>query len=89
MNGALATTQAGFGPGRFGVPLVGPASPATTEMHSVASPGPADHNGNQLHAHNPLLAFGVIAAVMVGLMAFSTSVRVGKTKGTISIGETK
>lgn len=79
----------GFGPQRLGLPMVGPASPATTEMSSVATPGPADHNGAMFHAHNPFLAFAVIAATAFGLMAFSTSVRVGKTKAGITIGDTK
>lgn len=89
MQGALSTSPTGFGPGRFGTPLLAPASPAQTEMRSVASPGPADHNGSLVHPHNPFLAFAVIAATAFGLMAFSTSVRVGRTKAAIQIGETK
>lgn len=77
-----------FGPGRFPV-AQSPASSATTETNSVASASPNDHGGNPLHPDNPLLAFGVIAAVAFGLMAFSTSVRVGKTKAGIQIGDTK
>jgi hypothetical protein len=38
---------------------------------------------------NPLFAFAVIGAVTFGLMAFSTSVRVGGTKAALSIGDTK
>ena len=77
-----------FGPGRFGL-VSGPASTATTETRSMTTASAADPGGQILHPHNPLMAFGVIAAVAFGLMAVSTSVRVGKTKASISIGDPK
>lgn len=73
-----------FGPGRLGAPSVGhhPAAAATETSHFHA---PAvDDTGL---AHNPLLVFGGLAAVVFGLMAFSTSVRVGKTSASIEIGK--
>jgi hypothetical protein len=79
----------GFGPSRFGIPSAGPASPAYTETASLATPGADDHNGTLMHPHNPFLAFAVIAATAFGLMAFSTSVRVGKTKAAVQIGDPK
>lgn len=89
MHGAFDTGATSFGPSRFGAPLLAPATPATTEIRAMAAPGPADHDGDLLHPHNPLLAFAVIAATAFGLMAFSTSVRVGRTKAGITIGDTK
>jgi hypothetical protein len=35
---------------------------------------------------NPLFWFGVVAAVSVGLMGYSTTVRVGSAKAGVSIG---
>lgn len=89
MSSRISTAPTGFGPSRFGMPSSGPASQAYTETASLATPGPHDHNGTLAHPHNPLLAFGVIAATAFGLMAFSTSVRVGKTKAAVQIGDPK
>lgn len=77
-----------FGPGRFNM-TSGPATPATTETRALATAGPDDHDGRLLHAANPLVAFGVIAALAFGLMAVSTSVRVGKTTASVAIGDSK
>lgn len=79
---------ADFGPGRFGL-THGPASPATTETRNIATADPDDFDGRLLSAHNPLAAFAVLGAITFGLMAFSTSVRVGKTRAALSIGDTK
>lgn len=77
-----------FGPARF--PMApAPASRADTETRSLATASPDDHGGSLTHPGNPLVAFGAIAAVAFGLMAFSTSVRVGKTKAGIQIGDVK
>ena len=67
----------------------GPASPHDSGMNAMTTPAPDDANGSLLHPGNPLLAFGVLAAIAFGLMAASTTVRVGKTAATIKIGETK
>lgn len=83
-------SQAGngaFGPARFNL-AAGPMTPAETQLHAVASADPEDPDGQLFHQGNPLLAFVVIAGVVFGLMAFSTSVRVGHTRAAVSIGET-
>jgi hypothetical protein len=74
-----------FGPSRLGTPSAGwhPAA-ATTETAALHTPS-ADDSGL---TGNPLLAFGLIAATAFGLMAFSTSVRVGKTSASINVGST-
>lgn len=83
-----AAAMRGFGPSRF-PQSIGPATPADTRLDNIAT-GSADNPGGDLmHPNNPLLAFAVIAAVTFGLMAFSTSVRVGKAKGTLTIGDPK
>lgn len=79
---------ADFGPQRFGL-QAGPASPAVTETHNIATADPDDYDGKLLSVHNPLMPFAALAAVTFGLMAFSTSVRVGKTTAAIQIGDTK
>lgn len=70
-------------------------APAVSEssLQSVASPSAAAAAAGSLFSvENPLLAFGVIAGLTFGLMAFSTSgtVRVGKTKltGGLGVGST-
>lgn len=77
-----------FGPSRF-PGVQGPATSATTETAAMATASPDDPAGNLLHPGNPLVAFGAIAAVAFGLMAFSTTVRVGRTRAGIQIGDTK
>lgn len=74
-----------FGPGRLGAPSIGwhPAA-AATETAQLHTPAAGEHS----LTGNPLLVFGVLAATAFGLMAFSTSVRVGKARGTVSIGTT-
>lgn len=76
-----------FGPGRFNLAQA-PESPATTETRAMATAAENDPDGRLLHPDNPLVAFGVLAAVVFGLMAFSTSVRVGPTTASVQIGET-
>lgn len=79
----------GFGPNRFGSTFSNAATPAQTETHAIPMASPDSHGGDLLHPSNPMLAFGVILAVAGGLAAFSTSIRVGKTKAGIKIGDTK
>lgn len=78
-----------FGPARFPSTRHVPDPDMHTELASVMTASPGDHGGDLLNPENPLVAFAAIAAVVFGLMAFSTSVRVGKTKAGITIGDTK
>jgi len=69
-----------------------PQSPATkfdSGMAAMTTPAADDPTTSLLHPHNPLLAFAVLAALAFGLMAASTSLRVGKTTATIQLGDTK
>lgn len=66
------------------------ASPATTELTSVATPSKgAAAAGQPWNPENPLFWFGVIAATTFGLAAFSTNVRVGNAKAGFSVGDSK
>lgn len=86
---ATATTWAPSGPGRYGLAQGGPVTAAASELHTVASPAEGSAAGAQpWNPSNPLFWFGAIAAVTFGLMAFSTSVRVGKTTASVSLGST-
>lgn len=86
----------GAGAAKYGVtaatPLASP-NPDTSAHAAVATASASDPGANLLHPSNPLLAFGVVAAVVFGLMAFSTStsVRVGHSRAgaAISIGDSK
>lgn len=67
----------------------GPASNVPTAQSSMVTPSAAEQAATKaLNPENPLLAFGVLAAVTFGLMAFSTSVRVGHTSASLKLGET-
>jgi hypothetical protein len=83
----MGQAAAAFGPARFNLPA-GKLSAVPTETNAVPTGSPDDHDGRLLHPGNPLMAFGALAAIVFGLMAFSTSVRVGKTTAGIKIGET-
>jgi hypothetical protein len=74
---------------KYGISTSGPAANAPTELHSVTAPSESGTTAGQLLSlDNPLTAFGVVLAVTVGLMAFSTSVRVGKTTASLNLGST-
>lgn len=78
-----------MGPDKYGISTSGPAVNTTTELHSVSSPSErGTAAGHLLSLDNPLTAFGLLAAFTFGLMAFSTSVRVGKTSASLSLGST-
>jgi hypothetical protein len=65
-------------------------SGSPTELASVSTPSSTGaREGSAVHPDNPLVIFGVIAALTFGLMAFSTSVRVGGTTASVSVGSTK
>lgn len=67
-----------------------PATNAPSELTAVPSPVEgAAAAGQPWNPENPLFWFAAIGAVTFGLMAFSTSVRVGGTTAAVSIGDTK
>jgi hypothetical protein len=66
-----------MGPEKYGIATDGPAVNTTTELSSVVAPS----------ARATSTAFGLVAAFTFGLMAFSTSVRVGKTSASFNVGE--
>lgn len=79
------TAASAYG-GAFGA---GPVSSAVTELSSMSTPSTVGAQAESLlHPDNPLVVFGVLAAVTFGLMAFSTSVRVGGTTASVAIGST-
>jgi len=61
-----------------------------TELTSIPTPtqGAADE-ANPWHPENPLFWFAGIAALTFGLMAFSTTVRVGGAHASLSLGNSK
>jgi hypothetical protein len=69
-------------------PTLNPAV-ADSGLNALATPAAgAAATAKPFHPHNPLVAYGVLAGLTFGLMAFSTSgsVRVGKTKLTAGLG---
>jgi hypothetical protein len=74
---------------KYGIPAAGPvAHTAGTGLASVAAPSAHGQAAAGLVSpHNPLLAFGVLAGVTFGLMAFSTSVRVGNSSASVNLGK--
>lgn len=77
-----------MGPAKFGIPADAPASNAPTALASTVTPSEAEAAaGRLLSLHNPLTAFGIVAAFTFGLMAFSTSVRVGSTGASLKLGD--
>jgi hypothetical protein len=86
---AMPSTWAPAAPGaRYGLDR-GRTAPVT-ELTAVPNPsqGAADE-ANPWHPDNPLFAFAAIAALTFGLMAFSTTVRVGSTHASVSLGNSK
>jgi hypothetical protein len=78
------------GPAKFGIPASGPASNVPTALASstVTPSQQGQAAAKLLSPENPLLAFGLVAALTFGLMAFSTSVRVGHTTASLAVGST-
>lgn len=77
-----------MGPGeRYGLSR-GPANYTPTQLAAVPTPSAAGARaGSLLSPENPLVVFGVLAALTFGAMAFSTSVRVGKTTASVAVGK--
>ena len=76
---------------RFRLSAVGaPAAPdmsgGLSSIYSASEDG--QNQSKFMHPDNPLFWFAGIAAVAFGLMAASTTVRVGPIKGGLSVGKT-
>lgn len=56
------------------------------ELAPIAGPSP-HLGGSPLSPSSPLFWFGVVAAASVGLMAYSTSVRIGPAAASVSLGK--
>lgn len=63
------------------------ASPDRSELPKVAAPSLSAGASSPLSPSGPLFWVGVIAAASVGLMAYSTSVRVGPASASLSLGK--
>lgn len=86
---STATTWAPSGVGRYGLAPGGPVTSAPSELHTVATPAQGAAAAAQpWNPASPLFWFAGIAAVTFGLMAVSTSVRVGKATASVSLGST-
>lgn len=71
-------------------PLMGPGPASNTPTATASMVTPSVHEqsaARALNPENPLLAFGVLAAITFGLMAFSTSVRVGNSSASLKLGD--
>jgi hypothetical protein len=63
-------------------------SAAHTELNAVSTPAEgAETDAQPWNPANPLFWFGALAALTFGLMAVSTTVRVGPAKASLSLGE--
>lgn len=74
---------------RYRIPSSQPATSTESALPGVAGPqsdGP--RTAGPLSKDSPLLVFGVLAALTFGLMAASTTVRVGGTSASVRVGET-
>lgn len=77
-----------MGPEKFGIPASGPAANVPTTQASMVTPSEKGQAAaGLLNPHNPMVAFAALAAITFGLMAFSTSVRVGGTSASLKIGD--
>jgi hypothetical protein len=78
-----------MGPAKFGIPVGGPASNTPTALASTVTPSERGQAAAKLISReNPLAALVVLGALTFGLMAFSTSVRVGHTSASLNVGST-
>ena len=74
---------------KYGGSFISSRPQQSDEARELArSAGPAPHNGaSPFSPSSPLFWFGVVAAASVGLMAYSTSVRVGPASASVSLGK--
>lgn len=76
-----------WGPTRFPVATVA-APTLATETSAVPTPSQAGAiSGKALSLENPLLPLAGLVGITVGLVAFSTSVRVGSVRAAVSAGK--
>jgi hypothetical protein len=77
-----------YGPAKFGISAGGPASNSHTELTAVASPSAdASAAAKPWDPQSPLFWFAGISALTFGLMAFSTTARVGKGTLHLDVGK--
>jgi hypothetical protein len=78
-----------MGPAKFGIPASAPVSHTPTALASTVTPSErVQAAGKLISRENPYTALMVIGALTFGLMAFSTSVRVGHTSASLNVGST-
>jgi hypothetical protein len=76
-----------MGPAKFGIPDNAPASNTPTALASTVTPSERGQAAAKvLSRENPYTALMVVGALTFGLMAFSTSVRVGHTSASLTVG---
>lgn len=78
-----------MGPAKYGIDTSAPASNAPTALASTVTPSERGAAAAKLVSlDNPFTIYAGVAAVVFGLMAFSTNVRVGHTTASIALGST-
>jgi hypothetical protein len=71
---------------KYGMGMLAPRSSTVHSEHTmVAGPSRMD-SISPFHPEHPMFAFGILAALAFGLMAASTTVRVGPAKGNLHVG---
>jgi hypothetical protein len=74
---------------KYGGALAGPSAVSRDHSAATTSAGPSlEINSPPWSPENPLFWFGILAAASVGLMGYSTTVRVGPAKAGVEIGKT-
>jgi hypothetical protein len=77
-----------MGAQKWGIPD-NPASNSPSALTALPAPSARGAAASKLTSpENPLFWFGALGVVTFGLMAFSTTVRVGKTSASLTIGDT-
>jgi hypothetical protein len=72
---------------KYNVPTNQPATSVDSPLSTAAGPALIDA-APPWHVDNPLFWFGAIAAATFGLLAVSTSVRVGPARVSAALGDT-
>lgn len=85
----LDTLAPNFG-AKYGGSLIS-ANPAPADTPLTRITGPTENQvqaSKPWHPSSPMMAFGAILGVTFGLLAFSGSVRAGRTTARVSVGDT-